>query len=80
MFPLSSNSSKNITNVDSNERESDWIKSLSWDLPNTVENFIKAIGGPDKWEHFQTIPAFLAMPEELKTEVELYVKDKKVAK
>ena len=70
---------ENITNIDSTESNSDWVKSLSWDLPNTAENLIKAIGGPDKWEHFQTLPAFLAMPEKLKSEVESYIKDKKVA-
>ena len=70
---------ENITNIDSGESNSDWIKGLSWDLPTTAKNFIDSVGGPDKWEHFQTLPAFLAMPEELKTEVESYLKDKKVA-
>ena len=73
------NGEKKLTNVDSNERESDWVKSLSWDLPNTAENLIKAIGGLDNWEKFKTLPAFIPMPEKLKTEVELYVKNKKVA-
>ncbi len=70
---------ENITNIDSTESNSDWVKSLSWDLPNTAENFIKAIGGPDNWEKFKTLPAFIPMPEKLKTEVELYLKDEKVA-
>jgi hypothetical protein len=73
------NGEKKLTNVDFSERESDWVKSLSWDLPNTAETLIKAIGGPDKWEKFKTLPAFIPMPEKLKTEVELYLKDEKVA-
>lgn len=69
-----------LTNIDSNESNSDWIKSLSWDLPTNAKDFINSIGGPDKWEHFQTLPAFLAMPEELKTEVNSYLKSQEVSK
>jgi hypothetical protein len=79
MLAESAEKAGNITNIDSDESNSDWVKGLSWDLPRTAKDFINTIGGPDKWEHFQTLPAFLAMPEELKTEVESYLKDEKVA-
>jgi hypothetical protein len=71
---------KKLTNIDSNESNSDWVKGLSWDLPTTAKDFINTIGGVDKWEHFQTLPAFLAMPEELKTEVKSYLENKEGAK
>jgi hypothetical protein len=72
--------SENIINIDSGENNSDWIKSLSWDLPTSAKDLITAIGGPKKWDHFKTLPSYRAIPEGLEEEVDLYIKNMKVEK
>jgi hypothetical protein len=51
---------------DANDRNRDWIKILGWDLPTDLGGFLRAIGGPDKLEHFLTLSAAEAMPQELR--------------
>lgn len=52
--------------TESDDLNADWIKASGWDLPVTIDAFIAAIGGSDKLEHFLTLPAAKAMPDELK--------------
>lgn len=53
---------------ESNEEDSDWIKSLSWDLPTDAKSFINFIG-EEKLENFMNLPAAKAMPNSLRKEL-----------
>ncbi len=65
-------------NLDADPRNSDWMRTLHWDLPEEPEKFITLVlGSPAdrvelvrRWLHFQALPAFEAMPEELRREVD----------
>jgi hypothetical protein len=52
--------------IESNDLYADWIKTLSWDLPTDVESFLLVIGGMQQLDHFMTLPAAQAMPDDLK--------------
>lgn len=56
-------------NIDSQLDNADWLRSLSWDLPTDKDAFIISIGGQENVAHFMTLPAALAMPESLKSEL-----------
>jgi hypothetical protein len=56
---------------ETNDENADWIKSLSWDLPTDVDGFLSALGSMSV-EHFMTLPASKAMPEELAGELMKY--------
>jgi hypothetical protein len=58
--------------LDADVRNADWIKTLSWDLPTEIDSFWKIIGEDPAagWAHFQTLPAFEPMPQDLRVEVE----------
>jgi hypothetical protein len=58
-----------ITFYESSDETADWIKTLHWDLPTTPEGFLWAIGGVDKLDHFMTLPAAQAMPDDLKVAI-----------
>jgi hypothetical protein len=49
---------------ETSDESADWIKSLSWDLPTNVDEFLRALGSMSV-EHFMTLPASKAMPAEL---------------
>lgn len=59
-------------NIDNNDRNADWIKHRAWDFPTNPEAVIAMIGA-DRWEHFKTLPAYKAMPEHLRHEVEAII-------
>ena len=44
-------------NIDADQRNADWIKTLHWDLPTGRESFLAAIGGEAELAHFMTLPA-----------------------
>jgi hypothetical protein len=44
----------------------DWLRSRSWYLPRDPELFLRVIGGPERLEHFMTLPAAIPMPPELR--------------
>jgi hypothetical protein len=52
-------------NIDADQRNADWIKTLQWDLPTDKESFLAAIGGESELAHFMTLPAAEAMPPQL---------------
>lgn len=52
-------------NLDANQRNADWIKTLYWDLPTDPDIFLQVIGGKDALPHFLTLPAAEKMPPEL---------------
>jgi len=56
-------------NVDDDINNADWIKTETWDLPTTKDEFLEAIGGQEHLAHFMTLPAARAMPQELKTQL-----------
>jgi len=58
--------------ADSTLANSDWIKTKVWDLPVNTNEFLNAIGGFDKLEHFMKLPASKAMPEKLKEALKNY--------
>jgi SPP1 gp7 family putative phage head morphogenesis protein len=47
------------------DEKTDWIKTLSWDLPTDPDVFLRAIGGRRALTHFLTLPAAEAMPQAL---------------
>jgi hypothetical protein len=56
-------------NLDAELENADWIKTKTWDLPITKDEFLEAIGGPEYLAHFMTLPAAKAMPQALKTQL-----------
>lgn len=59
-------------NIDADLRNADWLKTRTWDIwtkdwrpVTTPEELAKAIA-PMSVEHFLTLPAAEAMPEELR--------------
>ena len=62
----------------------DWIKTLSWDLPKTLDGVVWAMGAVNKDDagkadalrHMMTLPAWTAAPAALKKDVEEFL-DKK---
>ena len=58
-----------ISWIEDNELNSDWIKTLSWDLPVFVEPFLATIGGVEKLDAFMKLPAAEAMPASLRGEL-----------
>lgn len=60
--------------IDEDNESADWIKTLSWDLPTDPDDFLYAIGGRAKLDHFMTLPAAKAMPTDLKVALGLVVK------
>lgn len=69
-------SSEEVINLDDNDANADWIKTNSWDLPTTLDEFVQVVT-PDKWEHFKELPAYSSMPESLEKEVDEYMKTHK---
>ena len=65
-----------MPNDDHNE---DWIKSMSWDLPeyDTAEQLAAGIA-PMTIEHFMTLPASKPMPLKLRKQVLAYLKHRAV--
>jgi hypothetical protein len=53
-------------NIDADQRNADWLRTLHWDLPTDKDTFLAVIGGEDALEHFMTLPAAEAMPDALK--------------
>ena len=53
-------------NIDASPMDADWIKTLSWDLPETVEGMEELLG-PDWLSIMKPLPAWLAAPESLKS-------------
>jgi hypothetical protein len=53
-------------NIDENQRNADWLKTRTWDLPKDKDTFLAVIGGESALEHFMTLPAAEAMPQDLK--------------
>jgi len=57
--------------VDSSEENADWIKSLSWDLPDTPESFIQSFNfDKNDLKDFLKTPAAIPMPKNIKDSVE----------
>ena len=54
-------------NIDSDQRNADWIRTLHWDLPTDKDTFLTVIGGESALAHFMTLPAAEAMPPELRS-------------
>lgn len=69
-----------MINLDNSIANSDWIKSRTWDLPTNVKGFLNVIGGADKWEHFKQLPAYKAMPESLRHDVDAHVRAREAHK
>lgn len=51
-----------IIDIDADDRNSDWIKTLSWDLPTDPAYFTQP-----ELEELSTLPAWEAAPEEIKS-------------
>ena len=56
-------------NIDADQRNADWLKTLSWDLPTDKDVFLAVIGGEAALDHFMTLPAAEAMPTDLRGEL-----------
>jgi hypothetical protein len=54
-----------------NTLDSDWIKTVSWDLPRDPKGFIASLRGRSL-ESFMALPAAKAMPEELREALKNY--------
>jgi GNAT superfamily N-acetyltransferase len=54
-----------VVRVDRDDASADWVKTLSWDLPQTVEG-MEAFLGSDWREIMEPLPAWLAAPDSLK--------------
>jgi GNAT superfamily N-acetyltransferase len=54
-----------VVQIDQDDEASDWIKTLSWDLPTTPEG-MEAFLGPDWLALMKPLPAWSAAPESLK--------------
>jgi len=59
-----------------------WIRSQTWDLPETLWGFLNAISFPSTpspaiAKEFLDTPAAKPMPKQLRTEVEKWIKDNK---
>lgn len=57
-----------IIRIDEHIENADWIKTLHWDLPTTVEELIELFGR-DRLPGLLTVPAAQAMPPELRTQI-----------
>lgn len=53
-----------VWNIDADPVDADWIKVLRWDLPTDVDEFLSVVG--PGLEHFLTLPAARAMPDDLR--------------
>ena len=56
-------------NIDTDQRNADWVKTLAWEYPTDAELFLAMIGGPDQLEHFMTLPVSEQMPQSLAVEL-----------
>jgi len=63
-----------VLNLDEDPNNADWIKTLSWDLPQDVDEFLDWLAsgrGPgtlqSQVEHFMTLPAAVPMPEAIRS-------------
>lgn len=55
----------------SDARNEDWLRTIGWDLPTTLDAFLASQGNdPERLRHFLTLPAAEAMPEDLRGQVE----------
>jgi hypothetical protein len=68
---MSENNKEEIIWSETSDENADWIKSSSWDLPTDVDGFLRSLGNMSI-EHFMTLPASKAMPEELTEELMKY--------
>jgi hypothetical protein len=57
--------------LDRVQRNADWIKTVSWEYPTDMGQFLQFIGGPAALEHFLTLPVAEAMPLTLRVELGL---------
>ena len=55
-------------NIDINPRNADWLRTLHWNLPTDMAEFLRQIG-PDDVHHFMSLPAAEAMPSTLRAEL-----------
>lgn len=58
-----------MINLDRDQRNADWIKTLSWEYPTDAEQFLHFIGGPENLAHFMTLPVAEQMPPSLRAEL-----------
>lgn len=65
---MSENNKEEIVWSETSNESADWIKSLSWDLPTDVDEFLRSLGNMSI-EHFMTLPASKAMPAKLINEL-----------
>lgn len=54
-------------NLDAAPEQQDWIKVAGWDLPTTVEDFVRLVLGSreEEWVRFKEMPAYKGMPPDL---------------
>jgi len=65
-----------MIDIDGNLENSDWTKSRYWGLPTTLDGLLSVIGfSSDSVEKFLSLPAAKPMPEELRLEVDKYLKE-----
>jgi hypothetical protein len=70
-----------MINIDNNMENSDWIKVRAWDLPTTLGGLLSVIGSSaEDVEHFLTLPAAKAMPEDLQVKITRYLENAKTEK
>lgn len=55
-----------VPNLDEDQANADWVKTMSWDLPTTPDAFLAVIGGPGRLSDFMGLPAAQAMPGPLR--------------
>ena len=56
---------ENPINIDDNDGNSDWIKTVGWDLPINVDNFLKMFADREQLSNFMSKPTAEGMPEEM---------------
>ncbi len=58
-----------VWDIDEDDEQADWLRTMAWDLPTSKSVFLASIGGISELDHFMTLPAAKAMPEGLLREL-----------
>ena len=66
-----------MTNIDADLRQADWLRESFWDLPTDPDEF-RGVLRRNQWtvEHFMSLPAARAMPDEIRRSLGVLVESK----
>ena len=68
-IPLGPSQKEEFFDLDTNDRSADWIKTVGWDLPTNVNEFLSSFESRDGLANFMSKPAADGMPDDLRRNV-----------